>query len=69
MAGNPNRECAECGKPIILWGRPTEYNWRIKDYRKDSPTRKRVLYFCNQTCMKEFDKKNPRKTYNRYGKG
>ena len=59
------RECAVCGKTIYLRCTPQEYTFRIKDYRKGSQTANRVLYFCNQSCMKQYQKENPKKSYNR----
>lgn len=63
------RTCAECGKVFYLTCLPTDYTFRRKDYRKDSPTHKQILYFCGPTCKGKHEREYPRKTYPKYNGG
>ena len=54
----PERFCAICGKKIITRN-PTEYVFRRKDYRIDSPTKGRSLFFCGNTCVRKWDAEYP----------
>ena len=57
------RFCQICGKRIYA-PVPTSWPWRRTDHRRESETYGRVLYFCGSECEKEYEKQNPRKTYN-----
>ena len=52
------RFCQVCGKRIYA-PVPTSWPWRKTEGRS-----RRVLYFCSSSCKKEYEKQNPRKTYN-----
>ena len=52
---NPReRYCDSCGKLIILHN-PKEYVYRRRDYRPESPTYNKSIFFCCNTCMTQYD--------------
>ena len=60
MKKNSPREryCAICGKLIIT--RDTQrYVYKRRDYRADSETFGKTLFFCSNGCMNKFEKVYP----------
>jgi len=58
------RTCYMCRKEINAPS-TRDWPWKKTDWRKDSETKGRVLYFCTEACQKKFETDYPRKTYNR----
>ena len=63
------RNCAACGNEFRLPCAAGDYPFRMRDQRKDSPTSRQWLYFCNDGCKSKFVRENPRKTYPKYNGG
>lgn len=64
---NPKeRFCYLCGD-LILTHNPGEYAWKRRDYRRESETYGRTLWFCCRTCANKYDEAYPRKHYRRMG--
>ncbi len=52
------RYCAICGK-LIITRNPQSYVYKRRDYRVDSETFGKTLFFCSNGCMNSFEKDYP----------
>lgn len=52
------RYCAICGK-LIITRDPQSYVYKRRDYRADSETLGKTLFFCSNGCMNSFEKAYP----------
>lgn len=59
--------CAQCGK-LIVSRNAREYQFKIRDWRKESDTFGKTLWFCKDGCMRKFEKDNNRKRNNKWEK-
>ena len=52
------RYCAICGK-LIITRNLQSYVYKRRDYRADSETCGKTLFFCSNGCMNKFEKVYP----------
>ena len=58
----PEHKCVCCGKDFITRN-PGEYLFRERDWRKDSETKGRTLWFCSGSCMNTFNRENQKREH------
>lgn len=63
MSVKPKKTCAQCGKDFYLWCTPREYPSRKRAQTENGD---KTLYFCGDTCKRQYEKENPTRTYNRW---
>lgn len=62
----PEYNCALCGQ-LIITRNPKEYVYKQLDNRASSPTYRKTLFFCSNSCYQKFEKTYPRRK--KYGGG
>lgn len=63
MSVKPERTCAQCGKTFYLRCMPREYRNKKRAQVGDGD---KTLYFCGDTCKRQYEKEHPTRTYNRW---
>lgn len=67
MSVTKETTCAQCGKYIIT-RYSSHYQFKLRDWRKGSPTCGKKLWFCSDGCMRKFEQEQGRKRNNKWGK-
>lgn len=56
--------CTNCKKTFFVYN-AGEWQYKRRDFRKDSESFHKLLWFCTNRCMTEYEKVYPKRKYSK----